>query len=185
MNNSFSNFFVGENINKSTYKINLHSGAGGYMPEIGNKLSSFFSIKTSYYFINIIPFFSAGTLRENDIIAAISNKHLVGYKLFSNKIKLNMDKNINTYNKMSYFLDIPVGGYDKYNPHYCRVNDIVNLKIFRMHLNGGHMSEIVCNSLELSLPNYLSNSNFIVNNTFGVKNNIRVYTSNYRKNTSV
>ena len=171
MNNFFSNFFVAENINKSTYKINLHSGAGGYMPEIGNKLSSFFSIKTSYYFINIIPFFSAGTLRENDIIAAISNKHLVGYKLFSNRIKLNMDKNINTYNEMSYFLDIPVGGFDKYNPHYCKVNDIINLKIFRLN----DVYEIVCNSLELSLPKYLHNSNFIVNNTFGVKNNIRVY----------
>ena len=72
---------------------------------------------------------------------------------------------INTYNKMSYLLDIPVGGSDKYNPHYCKVNDIINLKIFRMNLNKDYMSEIICNSLELSLPKYLYNSNFIVNNT--------------------
>ena len=33
-----------------------------------------------------------------------------------------------------------------------------------MNLNKDYMSEIICNSLELSLPKYLYNSNFIVNN---------------------
>ena len=178
--NFFYNFFAGENINQSTYKINLYSDKKNFLNNEDSDIPSFFSIKTSYYFINIVPFFSTGVLKDNDMIVAISNNHVVGYKLFNNKIKLNVDKNINTYGKMSYFLDIPVGESDKYNPHYCRANDIINLKIFRTNINNGNISEIVCNSLELSLPKYLSNSKFIVSNTFGTKNNIRVYTSSYK-----
>ena len=173
-------FYMGENINQSTfnlYEYNNPYGEGLYFSDI-NKCN---------YIINIQPLMLKGLLGEGDIVIALYNNHLVGYRDY---IPLENSNN-------SMFLDVPVGGYSQDKPHYCNNGNIVTFKILRLRNytennniskiktktklntiidNKVVMARITSTTLNLLVPPFQSNEVFVVDDTSNVTGRRKIYT---------